>query len=61
MDYACRVATFGLDEVTKILAYWGRKGYEALPDKAAFHSAGGRARAANGRDSKGRFVAVVKE
>jgi len=58
--YAERVAMFGADEVHRILSSYGRKGYEKATngDPRAFHSAGGKAWAANGRDARGRFVAV---
>jgi len=61
MDYAEKVRVFGQDEVHRILATYGRKGYAkaAGADPRAFHSAGGRARAANGRDARGRFVPVA--
>lgn len=59
--YLERVAMFGRDEVHRILSSWGRRGYDQLADKAAFHRAGGLARAANGRDGRGRFVPAAQE
>ena len=59
-----RIAMFGADEVRRLLAFWGRQGWQKLVETrgdaylAEFHRAGGRARAANGRDARGRFVAV---
>lgn len=58
MDYAEKVATFGAEEVRRILSSYGRKGYLKATNGNAreWHRSGGRARAANGRDSCGRFV-----
>lgn len=61
--YAERVAMFGVDEVHRLLAAWGRKGYRVATagDKTAWHRAGGRARAASSRDSRGRFIPVRRQ
>lgn len=56
--HAERVAMFGRDEVHRLLAHWGRQGYDAAcrGDPAAWHRAGGKARARTGsRNSRGRF------
>ncbi len=60
-QYAERVAMFGVEEVHRLLAHWGRQGYVKATngDPRAFHSAGGKARAANGRDARGRFLPVA--
>lgn len=62
-QYAERLALFGRDEVHRLLASWGRKGYVAATNGNAqeWHRAGGLARAANGRDAKGRFIPVSQE
>jgi hypothetical protein len=65
MDYAEKMATFGADEVHRLLAHYGRRGWQQLVATKGpgylqeFHRAGGRARAANGRDARGRFTTVV--
>lgn len=59
-----RIAMFGADEVRRLLAFWGRQGWQQLVATrgpaylAEFHRRGGLARAANGRDARGRFVAA---
>ncbi|MFA6134425.1 MAG: hypothetical protein WC869_10475 [Phycisphaerae bacterium] len=63
MDYAAKCATFGRDEVKRILASWGRKGWQALVETrgeqylAEFHRKGGQAVSSRPRDSKGRYIA----
>lgn len=65
MDYAEKVRTFGADEVHRLLAHYGRKGYAQLVATKGeeylrdFHRRGGLARAANGRDARGRFTPVA--
>ncbi len=64
MNYAQRCATFGRDEVHRILASYGRKGWQKLVEThgeaylAEFHRKGGRAVSSRPRDSKGRYIAL---
>ena len=58
--YQERVAMFGPDEVHRMLAAWGRRGYVKATrgNKRDWHRAGGLARVANGRNERGQFVPV---
>lgn len=62
MNHAQRLAAFGAEETHRLLAFWGRQGGRKVVAErgpaywSELSRRGGLARAANGRDSRGRFI-----